>query len=88
MAEGVVANGEMAKNRNKAQGRPWASCGAPLTLDTKDWLSRGWSIFSALPDHTTRDYWISIPLGDNRSFLSSVPADWNTAKEEFMNVAK
>ena len=88
MAEGIVANGEMAKNRNKAQGRPWASCAAPLMLDTKNWLSRGWGIFSALPDHATRDYWISIPLGDNRSFLSSVPADWNTAKEEFMNVAK
>ena len=38
-AEGLVANGEIAKNRNKSQGRPWASSAAPFSIKTRDWLS-------------------------------------------------
>merc|ERR1712015_195424 len=66
-AEGLVANGEIAKNRNKSQGRPWASSAAPFSIKTRGWLSRSFKFFSNLPDHMTRDFWLGVPVLSYRS---------------------
>ena len=66
---GLTACASHAKNFSSADGRPW-SCSA-VALRSESWLETGWHIFSNLPDHSSRDFWIGRPSGDFSIFLSS-----------------